>query len=161
METEAKTKKNNDYSASAVNLNNNITVKELLDSLHTYQRNEAEIQQQVKASIPKELLDQVTAIQDRIKTITDDLKKAVDELGSFQDVEKGEYAVKMRVCHVDYDAEAFEKHYPGYAPAVIDIQKTINKVSLKGLIKAEKITEDALKQANITTEKNTYRYIIE
>ncbi len=155
------TKKNKDYTESAVNLTNNVTVKELLDSLHVYERNEAEIQQRIKASIPQELIDQVTAVQDRIRTLTDELKKTIDERGSFQDVEKGEYAVKQRICHVDYDAEAFEKHFSGHAPSVIDTVKVIDKVALKGLIKAGKLTNDGLRRALVITETETFRYIIE
>ncbi len=157
---EDKVKKNNDYSASA-NITNNITVKELLDSLHTFENAERNVQQQIKAAIPEHLTDALMNCQDRIRTITEDIRKAVDELGSFQDVEAGHYAVKMRLNHVNHDAEAFERHFPGYVPAVIDIVKSINKVGLKGLIKSGKLTEEQLRETGVVTESETFRYIIE
>ena len=159
METIMGNKKNPDLSNSAVNLTNNVTVKELLDSLHTYQRNKTELQEKIEARTP-DLHIQLYFCRERISLLKVAIKKAVDDNGSFQDVVAGIYAVKQKVKHTSYDAEAFETHFPGYVPAVIDITKTVNKVGLARLLKSGKITEQALRNAKVITESETSKYII-
>jgi hypothetical protein len=157
---ETKAKKNNDYADSAVNLTNNAIVKDLLDKYLVTLEINLDLMEKVKLATP-DLQLQIAANQSAAADFFKQVKEAVDGIGSYQDVEAGHYAVKMAVKHVVYDPEAFEKHFPGYASAVIDITKSINKDSLKGLIKGEKIIEEALENAKIVTKSETYRYIIQ
>ncbi len=156
---ETKTKANPDYSVSA-NITNNVIVKDLLDKYLMTQAVDADLREKVKlATVDLQL--QIAANQSAAADFFKQIQEAVDGLGGYQDVEAGHYAVKMKLKHVSYDAERFEQHFPGYAPAVIDTVKTINKVSLKGLLKSEKLTDAQLKNAGVITESESYRWVIQ
>ena len=78
--------------------------------------------------------------------------------GSYQDLDKGWYAVKQRKVSKSYNAEAFEKTYPQFAPAVII--KTVDTTKLNGLIKGGLLAEDDLVDVHIIKESESFAYII-
>lgn len=157
MENEIK-KKNVDYSNSAVNLVNPDSVKIGLDSILILRDKLIEVQAKINECIPAEL----TLIENNLKAEMDrqitDLKGYIELDGSYQDLDRGWYAVKQRKVSKSYDAAVFKLAYPLYAPAVII--ETMDTVKLGGLIKGGLIKEADLKTNGVVEEKETFNYII-
>ena len=151
-------KKNTDYSASAVNLINPPETHTLLKELKRLKFDLLVLNEQVDALIPEELRDRREICQKWISEKESDIKLACDMYGSYQDLDKGWYAVKQRKVSKSYNAEAFEKTYPQFAPAVII--KTVDTTKLNGLIKGGLLAEDDLVDFYIIKESEWFAYII-
>ncbi len=159
MVTEAKvTRKNTDYSGSAVNLVNPPELQDLLSRLHEAQGNANDIKARMDATIPPELIKANMQIQETIASLNTEIRTAIDKYGSYQDVVNGAYALKQRKITKSYNATAFETAYPQFAPAVI--MKAVDVAKLNGLIKGGLITESALKTSSVMVESESYAYII-
>jgi hypothetical protein len=153
-------KKNTDYSASAVNLCNPPEVGEVLRGQIARQLTLKQLKQQADDCVPEELRQKIQALGDEIVKENDGLREYIDTFGSYQDLELGIYAVKQRTVSKSYNAVAFERIYPQYAPAVII--KAVDTTKLNGLIKGGLLNEDDLKHPDMGVIKETesYRYII-
>jgi len=154
---EVKEKKVADYSKSAENLVNPSEVKELLNQLHQKEKDKEEFEVELK----EQCADLVLSIADTGQAITElqkQIKEAVEQFGSYQDLEAGDYAVKYRRVSKSYDAEEFAQFFDKFAPAVI-IQ-TVNEKALEGLIKGGLITEQELKNTGVLKEDTKYAYVI-
>jgi len=148
-------KKRADYSESAENLVNPPEVKELLDKLHQAQATIAELDSLL---IENETYKALKAETDLVSNVMGKIKEAIEAHGSYQDLEAGEYAVKYRRISKSYNAEKFAEFFPNYAPAVI-IQ-VVNEAALEGLVKGKLITEEELKNTEVTQEKIGYAFYI-
>ncbi len=159
MENEPK-RKNIDYSNSAVNLNNIPLMGEFLENLREQEKELQELQEKANSYIPVDLLSCIEQNQLAINEYRNFITKQIEPFGSYQDLEQGLYAVKQRKVTKSYDAEAFEKKYPQYAPAII--VKSVDTTKLNGLIKGGLLNETDLKHPDIgvITEKEYYSYII-
>jgi len=142
-----------DYTASAECLYNPATVKELLDTLHRAEN----LRISLKEEIPAELLGRIDAIEVSIREITYRLKEAVEQHGSYQDIEAGDYAVKYRRIHKEFNADTFAEKFPEY-PTVI--KRAVDVGKLQGLVKGGLLTEDELKVKGILTEEQTFAFYI-
>ena len=151
-------KKNTDYSASAVNLKNPQEVLVEMVKLKGLYDNLLVLQNQLETYIPKELKDRIEICQKYISEQNAQVRLSVDTFGSYQDLEQGWYAVKQRKVSKSYNAEAFEKTYPQFAPAVII--KAVDTTKLNGLIKGGLIDEPLLKGSGIIKESESFAYII-
>ncbi len=159
MTSEAKTtKKNTDYSASAVNLCNPPELKDLLARLCEAQGNANEIKDRIDTAIPPELRRASEQIQDAISVLNIEIRAAIEKYGSYQDVINGAYALKQRKASKTYNAQPFETNYPQFAPAVII--KAVDTTKLNGLVKGGLLTEEQLRQTGVLTETENYAYII-
>ncbi len=151
-------RKNIDYSVSAVNLTNPPEIKTRLsnyrDSIQAYEKLKIE----AESHIPEYLRARIKNSEADLATEFKALRETIDLLGSYQDLEGGNYAVKQRKVSVSYDAGRFEYVYPQFAPAII--VKTVDTAKLKGLIKGGLITEDALAAGDISRTTESYAYII-
>ena len=150
--------KNIDYSASAVKMVNPPETHTLLGELKNLKADILVLNEQVDALIPQELRDRIEICQKRIIEKEVDIRLAVDMFGSYQDLDKGWYAVKQRKISKSYNAEKFEAIYPQYSPAVII--KAVDTTKLNGLIKGGLITNDELILHAITKETESFAYII-
>ena len=150
------TKKAPDYTNSAENLCNPQEVKELIDALHLEQANLEKLQE----LIPTQLMSSIQAVRMNIDSITEQLKVAIEQLGSYQNIEAGHYAVKYCRMHKEYHVEPFKKHYPIYTSVVI--AESINVKALEGLIKGGLLNEDELKHISVgvITETPQYAFFI-
>ena len=158
--TTEKTRNNNDYTASAVNLNNPLTVQEMLG---VYLKTQAELealQEEARKVIPAELSAAIAAASELLAVQKKTVQLSIDNFGSYQDIDNGHYAVKQRKVSEEYHVEPFKKLYPQYIPAVI--VETINVKALEGLIKGKLLDRDELKNADIgiITENESFTYII-
>jgi len=162
MTTEAKTKKNTDYSASAVNLTNHMEVFNAISRIKVMQ-SDIEMLDATLHAYPE--YEQMVEKQQEMAVLRKEAEQLIEQYGSYQDTEKGWYGVKQRKVSVSYNAGIFEGKYPQFAPAVII--KAVDTTKLKGLIKGGLITEEELRQswdgkggASVVTETESFAYII-
>lgn len=160
MVTEAKTRKNIDYSASAVNLTNDYHLVDLMRRLGDHEQKLHALQNTAQSLIPDDLKESIRCTEEMVKNFYDDVRQAIGEFGSYQDVEHGVYALKQRKVSVSYDAARFEYLYPQYAPAII--VKAVDAAKLKGLIKGGLLNEEDLKHPDVGIVKETesFAYVI-
>ena len=157
MTTEQKAKKNPDYSASA-NITNNEVVEDLLNQYINEQVAIQTLNEEMQKLIPTEMkldMEQKTGNLEQLNIM---LHKAIDEAGSYQDIEAGHYAVKQRKVSKSYDASKFGGWYPQFKDAVI--VPSVNLKALQGLIKGGLIKEDSPEMQDITQTSESFVYII-
>jgi len=155
MTTESKTRKNIDYSASAVDLRNDPLLSAKLYELSAAQ----DLADEHKAALEQTDAFKVAQIYaGKVTEITAEIKGMIDTLGSFQDTTAGMYAVKQRKVSLSYDAQKFKDAYPEFVPAVIVEEVNVNV--LAGLIKGWLITELDLKDKGVTQETESFVKIV-
>ena len=150
--------KNTDYSASAVKMVNPPETHTLLGELKNLKADLLVLNEQVDALIPQELRDRIEICQKWIIEKEVDIRLAVDMFGSYQDLDKGWYAVKQRKVSKSYDAQKFKSIYPSFTPVVII--EAVNEKALSGLIKGGLLTEDELEVHDIVKKSESFAYII-
>ncbi len=150
-------KKNTDYSASAVNLINPPQVEGLLRDLQTEQISAAQLRNQADALIPDELKTKIKQHDDRATKLASDIRKAIDELGSYQDLVKGWYAIKQRRESVIYKPELVRQYAPSKVASFVLVESVDSK-ALDALVKAGQITPEVAKQCGEI--KESFAYII-
>ncbi len=151
-------RKNPDYSASAVNLTNSEEVHVLMRKRQVISENLAEAEAKAAALIPDELKNHIKSGKELLANCEEDIRKAIEAFGSYQDIALGWYAVKQRRLTKIYNADNFESYFPDYASAAL--VKSVNVPVLQGLIKGQLVTEDGLKRASVITETESFAYII-
>lgn len=155
-------KKNIDYSKSAVNLTNPGELIPQLAVLLALKGSKEVITQEIQEAIPKELNQKLLDITAEISKVEETVKETIEKFGSFQNVEKGVYALKQRKVSVNesYNATKFEEKYPKFKDAVLT--KVVNVPTLKALIKADQISEDGLITDGVltVTREESFQYII-
>ncbi len=158
MKPIAPKRKNPDYSASAEHLCNPRAVEENLFRIRQLQMNHTLLNAQAQALIPNEVKARIAELEFSISEATKTIRDLIDQQGSYQNVENGHYALKMRKISKQYHAEPFLAQYPQYAPAVI--VQTINVNALEGLIKGGLLGEASLLAEGVITKSETYTYIV-
>ncbi len=158
MTTEAKARKNPDYSASAVNLTNSVQVIIDLRALKGLQIQIAELQKKIDDCIPQELKDLMSSLQTQFSACAQGTKSDIDTYGSYQDIEAGMYAVKQRKLSISYDASSFESHYPELAPAVL--VKSVNIKAIEGLLKGQLLDKARLEAEGVLKISEAFAYVI-
>ena len=157
---ELKGKTNTDYSASAVNLTNPPEVVSAMNEYISFVSYIANLKAQLEAYPEWEELKKA---EQRLADHNKYIKTLIDEFGSYQNVGKGEYALKQRRVSLSYDVSLFKDAFPQFAPAVIreivDISK-LNGLIKGGLINQDDLTKPTPSGLKITTETESYAYII-
>ncbi len=154
--TEPKAKKNMDYSASAVNLTNHESFKGMFVYLRKWQENKTRLESELKEK-NTELFDSIARCDKEIANSINDIRLTIDERGSYQDLEKGDYAVKQRVVAVSYSPEKCHEFLsPSLVAAVI--VESVDKGTVEALVKAGRITDE--QQEAISKKSESYRFII-
>ena len=156
--TETKTKKNPDYTASAVNLVNPPEVEALLTNWHQEQQALNEVLIEIEKNVPQQLKVERDLTETRLVILVQAIKDAIDSQGSYQNTEKGEYALRQLKRTKLYSASVFEVCFPEYAQAVLT--KSVNVPVLEGLIKGNLLSEEGLRRAHIIEDKESFAYII-
>lgn len=142
-----------DYSKTAECLCNPATVKKLLDALHKRQQTLFVIREH----LPPKVMRAIAHQEEKIAELNKEIREAVEQHGSYQDIEAGEYAVKYRRIHKEFNAGTFAEKFPEYPTA---IKKAVDVSKLQGLIRGGLITEDELKVKGILTEEQTFAFYI-
>jgi hypothetical protein len=156
--SEVKTKKNIDYSASAVNLKNPPEVEKLLIHHRKLLADLTQLGAEIATHIPAHLTAELESTNRDLQESSKAIHEAIDTFGSYQHLESGAYAIKQRKVSKSYKAEPFEKTYPQYAPAVI--VKAVDVAKLTGLIKGGLLDEARLEADGVLTISETYAYVI-
>ncbi len=157
-QTETKTRKNTDYSASAVNLTNPPELRDLLSRLHEAQGNANEIKDRIDALIPVDLLKASEQIADIIASLNADIRAGIEALGSYQDIINGAYAVKQRRISLSYDPKELRAWHPAEAELVIE--ESVNATRINGLIKGGLLDLRLLLSEGVARELESYAYVI-
>jgi hypothetical protein len=152
---ETKIKKNIDYSAKAVNLGDHEPVKIALAAYRELEGKATKCRTKLQ-DLPE--YKELEALESQLNDLRLEVIAAIDEYGSYQDIENGWYAVKQRKESKSYIAESFVESFPKYIPAVIE--QAINVKALEGLIKGKLITEDELKEKGVMQITENFAYII-
>lgn len=155
---EIKTKKNTDYSASAVFLCNPAEVTVGYAVLKSGRENLMALREKADSLIPQALKDEIELCQKQITEQENGLRTAIDQFGSYQDIETGEYALKQRKVSVSYDSKILRLKHPKEAELVIE--ETVNTTKINGLVKGGLLDLGALKTEGITKESESFVYII-
>ena len=150
-------RKNTDYSNSAVKLTNPPEIKELILKYREEQNQIKVLEEQIQSLIPQELKDRLEIANKYLSETNGNIRKAIDELGSFQDIEAGYYAIKQKRESITYIPELVRQ----YAPSKVASFVLIESVDVKGMeamIKTGQITQEDSKKCGEV--KETYAYII-
>ena len=151
---ETKVKKNPDYSASAVNLTNPSEVALTLVHIKLLQA-EIDNLDDVMKSYPE--YEQMVDKQQELAKLRKEAEMEIDTYGSYQDTEKGFYALKQRAVTVSYLADRVHEHLPPAMVAAV-IVESVDKGTVEALVKAGRITPD--QQEAISQKIEVYKYII-
>ncbi len=150
-------KKNPDYSGSAVNLSNPPQVIGLLKELHLRQDKVTQLTDKTKEYIPQELINQIAEATSQCKELQEALRKAIDEFGSYQDSDKGEYALKQKRESIIYKPELVRQYAPSKVASFVLVESVDTK-ALDALVKAGQLTAVEARQCGEI--KESFAYII-
>ncbi len=154
-EIEKSARRNIDYSASAVNLVNPKEIEEKLIVYHQKLMSLATLKEELEAE-PQ--YQRVKNMQNEVAAIEKDLYGLIDQFGSYQDLERGWYAVKQHRVNYIYDPTIFKKEFPEFALVVI--KEIVDMPRLQGLIKGGLIDTKDLFEKGTATENVTFAYIV-
>lgn len=144
--------KNTDYSKSAVNLCNPVTIgekPELLAGLND--TCDALIAERNALIDGLEVNVKIKELSEKINTIRDEIREEVELLGSYQNLDNGWYAIKQRKESLTYNVKKVKLNpaFNKYTDAVII--ETVDKGKLEGLVKGGLISaEDARACADVS-----------
>ena len=147
---------NPDYSASAVNLKNPESVEALLKML---KKSENDL---LKAEETLAGLPEYNAVMDAravVANVEDEIRTIVEKEGSFQDPDRGIYAVKQRKVTMIYSVALVKSRLPELAGDIIKIEESVDKKAIESLIKDGFTTQEAVDQCGRPRE--SFQFIIE
>jgi hypothetical protein len=157
MTTENKVRENTDYSASAVNLGNNLTVIAKLGDLEALRDELNKCRAEAEALIPQDIKDRISEYVKAIADCEESLRMDIDTFGSYQNVKQGRYAVKQRKESISYKPELVRQYAPAKVVSFV-IVEAVDAKAMDALIKAGQVTqEDARKCGEV---KESFAYII-
>ena len=157
MANEIKTKANPDYSQSAVNLTNSIQVVVTLRAIRGLTSQIAELKATIENLIPQELKDSRASLQMQLDAATQGIYKDIDAYGSYQDQEKGEYALKQRRESILYKPALVRCYAPSRVASFVIIESVDSK-AMEAMAKAGQIDPETAKKCGEV--KETFAYII-
>ena len=150
-------KKNPDYSQSAVNLTNPPQVEGLLRELQNCQTAAIQLRNQADTLIPDELKGKIKRAEELGSKLSSEIRQAIDELGSYQDVDKGWYALKQRRESILYKPELVRQYAPSKVASFVIIESVDSK-ALDALVKAGQVSPEEAKRCGEV--KESFAYII-
>ena len=143
-----------DFSESAVNLVNPVAVKALLEKLSKSQLALEKLEGQRDA----ELEMKIGKVNKVVFDIQAKIRVAVEEQGSYQDVENERYAVKYARKTEGYNLEPFKTQFPKFVE--LCVRETIDVQALKGQIKGKLITVKELEDAGVLEYSTTFAFYV-
>ncbi len=147
-------KKNPDYTASAVDLCN---PPEIGQKLINYQDCQAKIRtlEANLEAIPE--FQELQGSQKELANLNAQIRGMIDAQGSYQDIEKGWYALKQRRESIIYKPELVRQYAPSKVASFVLIE-SVDIKALDALIKAGQLTPETARQCGEV--KETFAYII-
>ena len=146
-----------DFTESADNLCNPEPVKALLEKLSKAQASQNKIQEEIRASntVLVEKLEKHTKV---VSGLQAKIREAVEEHGSYQDLEGERYAVKYARKTEGYNLEPFKTQFPKFVE--LCVKETLDVRALKGQIKGKLITEQELIDAGVLEYTTNYAFYV-
>ena len=155
MAEEKKTRQNPDYSGSAVGLTNPSQVKDLLAKYHNEVTQLTVLGEAIDKAIPQELKDQRDTLRKWHQETDKAIHQAIDDFGSYQDIESGEYAVKQRRESVTYKPELTKKVLEPKLASLV-IVESVDSKALDGLIKGGLVSATQARECGEVEESFAY-----
>ena len=150
-------KKNPDYAASAVMLTNSPQVEGLLRELQNCQTAVSQLRNQADALVPDELKGKIQRAEEQASKLSKDIRQSIDELGSYQDIDKGWYAIKQKRESISYKPELVRQYAPSKVASFVLIESVDSK-AMDAMLKSGQLTPVEARQCGEV--KETYAYII-
>lgn len=150
------TKKNPDYTASAVNLTNPDEVNLLLVQFHQLQNLAHEYDTELREK-NAELYQKIDTNAKALAECEKMLRAEIEAKGSYQNMELGWYAVKSRAVMVSYSPEKVREVLPVQVQAAVIIE-SVDKAMVDALVKGGRITPE--QQELISQKIESFRFII-
>ena len=150
-------KRNPDYSGSAVLLTNPPQVMELLAQYHGEQKVLSMLREKADASVPQGIKDGIALHTKMMTDIDKAIHQAIDEFGSYQDIDKGEYALKQKRESIIYKPELVRQYAPSKVASFVLVESVDSK-ALDALVKAGQLTPVEARQCGEV--KESFAYII-
>ncbi len=147
-----------DFTESAENLCNPEPVKALLDKLSTAQSSvDTLVKELAEKNVP--LTKKITKQNETIASLQLSIREAVEEHGSYQDLESERYAVKYARKTATYgNLPSFKQNFPKFVE--LCVKEAIDIAAVKGQIKGKLITEQALEDAEVLTYSTGYAFYV-
>lgn len=147
-----------DFSESAVKLVNPPQVKELLEKLSAEQDKLSQLEVELQESNGV-LVGKIAGQNAEVTGLQLAIREAVEEHGSYQDLENERYGVKYaRRTAVYGNLPSFKKNFPKFVE--LCIKETIDVNALKGQVKGKLITEEQLEKTKVLTWDTGYSFYV-
>jgi len=150
-------KKNIDYKASAVNLTNPIEIISLMEKYRKEESHIGILSLEIQDCIPQALRDRLEIAEKYHSETNQVIRTAIDQFGSYQDTDVGEYAIKQRRESITYKPELVRCYAPSKVASFVLIESVDTK-AMDAMIKTGQITSEQVKQCGET--KESFAYII-
>ena len=148
-------KQNPNYESSAVMLTNPPQVMDLLTKYHRLGNEIERIQGEIDRGIPHILLDKREAVQKELSETDKSLRQAIDEFGSYQNTDSGEYALKQKRESITYRADLARQYLESKALNMVLVE-SVNAKALDGLVKGGIVTPEQARACGTIEEKFAY-----
>lgn len=148
------TKKQPDYTKSAVSITNDPSVEPLLANRRLLQSEINALAVQLKEAPGYQVYIES---QRRLAELDQAIRDAIEKVGGYQDIAAGLYALLQRRVTITYNPGTIRDCIPNYAEAVIE--EVVNVAKIKGLLKGGLISEEKVKPAERTSE--SIRFVLQ
>ena len=150
-------KKNPDYAASAVMLTNPPQVYGDLVLIRQCNAAITELRARMDTYVPQDLKDSLSSFERQLEAANKDIRIGIDLYGSYQDPDKGEYAIKQKRESIIYKPELVRQYAPSKVASFVIIESVDSK-GLDALLKAGLITPEVARQCGEV--KESFAYIV-
>jgi len=146
-----------DFTESAENLCNPEPVKLLLEKLSRAQASRNKIEDELLASNATlaEKLNKHTKV---VSDLQAKIREAVEEHGSYQDLEGERYAVKYARKTEGYNLEPFKANFPKFVE--LCVRESIDVNALRAQVKGKLITTKELEDAGVLEYTKTFAFYV-
>ena len=146
-----------DFTESAENLCNPEPVKALLEKLSKAQASQNKIQEELRASntVLVEKLEKHTAV---VTGLQAKIREAVEEHGSYQDLDGERYAVKYARKTEGYNLEPFKSQFPKFVE--LCVRESIDVTALRAQIRGKLVTAKQLEDAGVLEYTTSYAFYV-
>ena len=148
-------KKNPDYSESAINLRNPPDMLPYLNNLHSFYTSLDNILLEIENLIPTELKEKQEQLETDIRDTIKNIKTLIEEQGSYQNIEKGLYALKRSKKNTVYLPELVRQHTSAQIASSVIIESVDVKV-MKEIIKTGQLNKETAKRCQEIKESFIY-----
>ena len=157
MLEEKKPRKNPDYSTSAVNLTNPPQVVDLLAKYHAEEEMLFALSKKADEAVPQDIKDAIASQSKAIIETGKAIRLAIDQLGSYQDVESGWYALKQRRESIAYKPELVRQYAPSKVASFVLVESVDSK-AMEAMLKTGQLSLEQARQCGEI--KESFAYIV-